>query len=876
MKIVDDMKGISSNWYQTTPGAYDEMWSAENKPHPHWQYFIESLQSMGLDEMEWRRGEAQRILRENGVTYNVYGDPNGLHRPWELDPIPFLISSEEWSTIEQGLTQRAEVMNLLLTDIYGPRKLIKKGLLPQEIVYSHPGFLRPCDQIMLPGKHQLIIYGVDMARGPDNQMWIVGDRSQAPSGAGYALENRMAMTRILPSLFRDCQVHRLAMFFHSLRSTLATIAPQQKDDLNIVVLTPGPRNETYFEHAYLAAYLGYTLVQGEDLFVSEGKVWLKSLGGPVQVDVILRRLDADFCDPLELRPDSMLGVPGLVEAARRGNVAIANPLGSSILENPALIPFLPKIANYFLGQGLRLPSVATWWCGHKKERDYVLANLDKLVIKPLYRHPSIKPLFGAMMSKKELANLKARIIARPENYVGQQRVSYSSTPSLVNGMLEPRQAIIRSFMVSRDSDYQVMPGGLTRVAIQKDKPVVSNQTGGVSKDTWVLASEPEKQVSLWLQPAPDQITSASISNIPSRTADNLFWVGRYAERAEDSARYLRIVIQKLLQSQKQADDNEHISVRNLLRALTHVTATYPGFMMEDNEALLNNPTEELLAVTLDAQRSGGLSFTVNALIQAAYGVRDRWSTDTWRVIDDISEDWLERVGRNPIHLLELQDMLDQLITSLVALSGLNSESMTREQGWRFLDIGRRIERSLMIISIMRSLTVPVYSPVVENIMLESALVSNESLITYRRRYRSYLQLSTVLELLLFDEDNPRSLIFQLNRMQEHAQYLPKESAARQLTDIERLLLDASTQLRLNDAAALSQAGHEAPSHQSLDQLLSRLGYLISQMSEALGKAYFIPPQTQHQLLDTYDENNANGRNNGNGGTPDGDNTNGKS
>ncbi|WP_455365477.1 circularly permuted type 2 ATP-grasp protein [Kaarinaea lacus] len=851
MKLVDENTNSTSSWYQPTPDAYDEMWSEENKPHSHWQYFIESLQSLGLDEMKRRRGEAQRILRENGVTYNVYGDPSGLNRPWELDPVPFLISSEEWATIEQGLIQRAELMNLLLTDIYGPRQLIKKGILPLELIYSHSGFLRPCDQVKLPGDHQLIVYAADMARGPDNRMWIVGDRSQAPSGAGYALENRMAMTRILPSLFRDCNVHRLAMFFHSLRSSLASIAPQQKDDLNIVVMTPGPRNETYFEHAYLAAYLGYTLVQGDDLSVSDGKVWLKSLGGLVPVDVILRRVDDNYCDPLELRPDSMLGVPGLLEVARRGNVAIANPLGSSVLENPGLIPFLPKIAQHFLGQDLRLPSVATWWCGQKKERDYVLANMDKLVIKPLYRHPSSRPLFGPMLSKKELANLKARILARPANYVGQQRVSFSSTPSLVNGSLEPRQSIIRSFMVARENDYQVMPGGLTRVAVEKDKYVVSNQTGGISKDTWVMASEPEKQVSLWLQPSPDQITSASISNIPSRTADNLYWVGRYAERAEDNARYLRIVIQKLLQAEKQTEKSEQRSIRNLLRSLTHVTTTYPGFVSDENKELLDHPNDELLAITLDTDRAGGLSNTVTALVQAAYGVRDRWSTDTWRVIDDITEEWLERSVKNNISLIVLQDMLDQLITSLVALSGLTNESMTREQGWRFLDIGRRIERSLMVISIIRTLAVPVYSPLVENAMLEATLVSNESLITYRRRYRSYLQLTTVLELLLFDDANPRSLIFQLNTMQQHIQKLPKEASSKNLTELQRLLLEASTQLLLNDAATLSQPDRDVPTHQSLDQLLARLSHLLGEMSQVITNSYFTAPQAPHQLVNTY-------------------------
>jgi len=855
MSSLENSLELARSWYQPSPDSYDEMWSSDQQPHSHWQYFIESLQTLGLGEMERRRGEAQRLLRENGVTYNVYDDPKGLNRPWELDPIPFLISSEEWAGIEQGLIQRAELMNFLISDIYGDRKLIKKGLLPQELIYRHSGFLRPCDQIRLLGKHQLILYAADMARGPDNQMWIVGDRSQAPSGAGYALENRMTMTRILPSLFRDCQVHRLAMFFHSMRATLAEIAPAtigRGENLNIVILTPGPRNETYFEHAYLAAYLGYTLVQGEDLSVRDGRVCLRSLGGPVPVDVIVRRVDSNFCDPLELMPNSMLGVPGLLEVARRGNVAIANPIGSSILENPGLIPFLPKIAQYYFGQDLRLPSVATWWCGQKKERDHVLNNLDKLVVKPLHRHSTTKPIFGPTLSKKELANLKVRIASNPGNYVGQQYVSFSSTPSLQNGKLVPRQSIIRSFMVARENDYLVMPGGLTRVAVDPNIPSVSNQVGGISKDTWVMASEPEKQVSLWLQPSAQASIETRSTTLPSRTADNLFWVGRYAERAENNARYIRAVIQKMLQAQNRSDNNDQVSLRNLLHALTHVTTTYPGFLAEKNQTLLDNPNDELRAITLDANRNGGLTHTVNALIQSAYGVRDRWSTDTWRVMDDINESWMDVSNRKTMSLEDIHDMLDQLITSLVALTGLNTESMTREQGWRFLDSGRRIERALIVISLIRSLAVPIYKPGVENVMLESLLLSCESLITYRRRYRSYLQLSTVLDLLLFDNSNPRSLIFQLERMQEHVEYLPKDISDKHMTPLERLVLESSTQIRLSDTHQLTSVEDNSPTRQNLDQLLSRLSHSISQMSLVITDTYFRSLQTPHQLVSTQE------------------------
>jgi len=856
MSSVENSLELARSWYQPSPDSYDEMWSTDQQPHSHWQYFIESLQTLGLGEMERRRREAQRLLRENGVTYNVYGDPNGLNRPWELDPIPFLISSEEWSGIEQGLTQRAALMDLLLTDIYGERKLIKKGLLPQELIYRHSSFLRPCDQIRLPGKHQLILYAADMARGPDNQMWIVGDRSQAPSGAGYALENRMTMTRILPSLFRDCQVHRLAMFFHSLRATLAEIAPPligRGENLNIVILTPGPRNETYFEHAYLAAYLGYTLVQGEDLSVRDGRVCLRSLGGPVPVDVILRRVDSYYTDPLELKPDSMLGVPGLLEVARRGNVAIANPIGSSILENPGLIPFLPKISQYFLGQDLRLPSVATWWCGQKKERDHVLANLDKLVIKPLHRHPTNKPLFGPTLSKKDIATLKARILANPSNYVGQQYVSFSSTPSLQNGKLVPRQSIIRSFMVARENDYLVMPGGLTRVAVNPNVPSVSNQVGGISKDTWVMASEPEKQVTLWLQPTAQSAMESRSTSLPSRTADNLFWVGRYAERAENNARYIRVVIQKMLQMQNRSDNNDEVSLHNLLRALTHVTTTYPGFLAEKNQDLMEHPIDELRDITLNYNRSGGLTHTVSALIQSAYGVRDRWSTDTWRVMDDINESWMDVSNRSSMSLEDMHDMLDQLITSLVALSGLTTESMTREQGWRFLDSGRRIERGMIVISLARSLAVPVYSPGVENVMLESLLLSCESLITYRRRYRSYLQLATVLDLLLFDNSNPRSLLFQLERMHEHVDKLPQDALDRHMSALERLVLEASTLIRLSDTQYLTDIENNAGTRQNLDQLLSRMTHSLSQMSEVITETYFRSLQVPHQLVSSNQE-----------------------
>ncbi|HQR50790.1 MAG TPA: circularly permuted type 2 ATP-grasp protein, partial [Methylophilaceae bacterium] len=477
--------------YRLGIGAYDEMLDGAGNVRPHWGQLMHALHALGPQEVEQRHKEALKLLRENGVTYNVYGDPDGANHPWQLDPVPLLISGKEWYDIEAGLLQRAELLNLLLADLYGPRELIRKGLLPLELVYNHGGFLRACDQVRLPGRHQLILYAADLARGPDQNMWVLGDRTQAPSGTGYALENRLAMSRVLPSLFRSAQVHRLEPFFQSLRAGLNSLSPQQSDIPRVVVLTPGPFNETFFEHAYLASHLGYPLVQGDDLTVRDGHVWLKSLTGLQRVDIILRRVDDNYCDPLELRGDSRLGVPGLLEAARRGNVAIANPLGSSILENPGLQPFLPGIARHFLGQPLQLPSIATWWCGQPQEMDYVLANLDQLVIKPIYRNPGVRSVFGHLLSQQQLAEWRDRIRANPAFYVGQEHESFSTVPSVVAGGYEPRQALLRCFLVARADGYTVMPGGLTRSAPEKGDMPISNQMGGISKDTWIIASEPQ-------------------------------------------------------------------------------------------------------------------------------------------------------------------------------------------------------------------------------------------------------------------------------------------------------------------------------------------------------------------------------------------------
>lgn len=825
--------------YRFPSGVYDEMCSAPGVLRPQWEYLMRAFAAMGPEELARRIQEARRLLRDNGVTYNIYDDLQGPEprqgRPWALDPIPVLLTSQEWSGIERGLIQRAELLDLVLADLYGPRKLMRKGLLPPELVYIHPGFLRPCDGMRAAGGHHLQLYAADLGRAPDGTVWVIGDRSQVPSGAGYALENRIVLSRILPSLYRDSQVHRVAVFFRTLRNTLAQLALVRGDNPRIVVLTPGPGNETYFEHAYLANYLGYPLVQGNDLTVRDGRVWLKTLERLQPVDVILRRVDESFCDPLELRGDSVLGTPGLLHAVRTGHVAVVNALGSGVLENPALMAFLPGICRQLLGEELRIPSVETWWCGEAQGCEHVLANLERLVIKPVAPHPSSSTIFGRRLTAAQREALAAEIRARPQLFVGQEEVALSTAPVLEGSCLAPRPLVLRAFLTARDETYAVMPSGLSRASSSLADAVVSSQQGGIAKDTWILASEPEMHVSLLPAAERPLALTRTGGEVPSRVADNLFWLGRYAERTEGAARLLREVLLQILETEAPQPDR---SLAVLLRAVTHHAGTYPGFADEDTKERVAE--QELLSVITDGRRMGSLRASVTDLVQAGRSVRDRLSRDAWRIINNVDEEF--------DHAPSLSDALEnveRLIIALAAFAGLSAESMSRGQGWRFLSIGRRIERALQTINLLRATVVSAGEP--DGALWEAVLAITDSVKTYRRRYRSQMQVGAVLDLLLHDESNPRSVGFQLMSLQEDVVGLPRKNAAPHRSPEERLVLEALTALRLSDADELAQVPPGKSVREGLDQLSARLGYLLGSLSDALSRSYFTHTEMPKQL-----------------------------
>src|SRR6266536_2692409 len=531
--------------YQPVKGAFDELLTAEGEARPHYVALLRALEKLGPAELKRRAETSRRLVHEQGISYNVYGDARGLDRPWQIDPVPFVIAAEEWKSLETALVQRALLINRVLADCYGPQNLIRSGWLPPALVYAQPDFLRPCHGVRAPQDVFLHFYAADLVRLPDGQWWVSSDRTQIPTGAGYALANRLVTSRILPEPFRDEKVQRLAGFFRELQKSLARLALRRTDNPRVVLLTPGPYNETYFEQAWLARYLGYMLVEGQDLMVRDDRVYLKTLSGLEPVDVILRRVDDDFCDPLELRNDSMLGVPGLLEALRAGNVAVANAPGSGLLQSPAFLGFLPGLCRRLLGEELKLPSIATWWCGQETARAYVLEHLDELFVKPAFRSRvrGMEPRRDLSTSERDA--LKRGIEFRPHLFVGQQRLELSRAPAWSDAGVNAQAVALRAYLVAGEGGYKVMPGGLTRVASESSGRSVSMQHGGASKDTWVLSDAPVEEITL-LHPVNQKIELRRVgNNLPSRMADNFFWLGRYAERADGTARQLRSALLRI-------------------------------------------------------------------------------------------------------------------------------------------------------------------------------------------------------------------------------------------------------------------------------------------------------------------------------------------
>jgi uncharacterized circularly permuted ATP-grasp superfamily protein/uncharacterized alpha-E superfamily protein len=822
--------------YRPAAGAWDDMVDGGGRLREEWSVIGPALDGLGLHELRRRQGDTARLLAADGVTYNAYGDDGGLEDRWLLDPLPSVIGPRDWAALEAGVAQRAQLLDLVLGDLYGERDLVRRGLVAPEVVFGHPGFLRPWDGVRQGGPSQLFLHAANVARDAGGAWVVLSDQTQAPSGMGYALENRVVVSRVLAGVFRDAGVQRLAPFFRSLRAGLQAAAPAAVEDPTIVVLSPGPRAETAFEHGLLARHLGYPLVEGSDLTMRDGRVWMRSLGRPVAVHVILRRVDAWYCDPLELKGDSHLGVPGLIEACRRGHVSIVNTLGSGVLENPALLRSLPRICEALLGEPLLLPSPAVWWCGDAGERSHVLANLGRLVVRPISFDAGQPSTFGPGLPAGELDDLRRRIEAAPWAWTAQEPVALPSVPTLGTDGVAAGRVVFRTFAVAGPGGWEVMPGGLTRLR---------NGRAPGSKDTWVLATDGEAQQSFWLQDGPAVAAAEAGAAMSSRVAENLFWLGRYAERAEEVTRLVRVVTDRAIELEETSNPAGHQCLRALLQAVTEVTATHPGFVGDGAERRIASPDAELLRIVVDAGAEGTIAHAVSGLLEAARAVRDQLSGDTWLVVGALGRELADLgllAGPHPDPAAATQATLGRVMQGLLALTGLVADSMVRDVGWRFLDAGRRIERSVQLLDLLRSTVAVDRGTATDSLLFESVLTSTESIITYRRRYRSHAQLQTLLDLLLLDAGNPRSLVFQLDQLAASLAVLPGGSrsgpAAGKLSEPERLVLEATTALRLADTEALATA-RDGDHRPDLDAFLARLLDLLGRTADAIDASSFV-------------------------------------
>jgi len=762
-------------------GLYDEFLGSDGNIRPHWREIAAYFERLGPGEITRRWNHARKILRDNGVAYQVgMPDAEDATRSWELNPIPLRIPGSDWALIEPAVRQRARLLNAALNDLYGKQDLIRESLIPPALVFGSSSYLLPCVGVPVPHDARLVMYAVDLARSPDGSWWVISDSTQAPAGAGYALENRVVLSRVFPEIFQTARIARLGGFFRQMKTALEALNPRPGLPPTVVMLTPGRLSETYFEHAYLTRQLGFTLVEGQDLVVRNDTVYIRTLQGLQRVDVILRHVDDDYCDPLELRDESLLGVPGLMNAIRAGSVTLANSLGSGLVQSPALPAFLPKICERLLGEKLRMPSIASWWCGQSREQQYVLRNLHGLKVKASFDFPGDRPDPDA-----DPKRLRAAIQARPEFVTGQEIVRLSQCPDFIGGRLRPFSVVLRVFAVRNGDDYLVMPGGLTRVADEESSHGVLMRNDGGTKDTWVDLAEAEP-ANHAAGPASETELRRVTPGVTSRIADSLFWFGRYIERCEFSARMARAVREGLLNQQGWLELSDF---RPVLRTLEHFGQYQPRASTASQTTL----DRELIRQMLDRESSGSLAAIVDRLRDVISSVRDQVTTDTWRIANQLP-DLIAQGERN-----ESDFDLNALILHISALNGVLTENMTHGSAWRFMELGRRIERATYSARLVAEALTARRDAA--STLFDVLLDVFDAVITYRQKY-AVVRRDAVLDLLLGDESNPRALATQLSLLLEDLLSLPREHADTFKLPEERLALRVLSDVRLLDVAQL--------------------------------------------------------------------------
>ncbi|WP_421840298.1 circularly permuted type 2 ATP-grasp protein [Mycobacterium sp.] len=792
--------------------SHDEFIDEAGNVRPAWAELAEAVAGRGRAGLERLRTVVHSLIDNDGITYTGVDSDRGVAavghppepRPWILDTLPMVVSAADWEVLEAGLVQRSRLLDAVLADLYGPCSLLTEGLLPPELVFSHPGYVRAASGIEVPGHHQLFMHACDVSRLPDGSFAVNADWTQAPSGAGYALADRRVVANAIPDLYENIGPRPTTPFAQALRLALIDAAPDVAQDPVVVVLSPGIYSETAFDHAYLATLLGFPLVESADLVVRDGILWMRSLGSLKRVDVVLRRVDAAYVDPLDLRADSKLGVVGLVEAQHRGTVTVVNTLGSGILESPGLLRFMPDLAERLLGEAPLLSTAPVYWGGIRSERSHLLNNLSSLLIKPTVGGQT---LVGPMLSGAQLAELAARVETMPQQWIGQELPQFSVAPTDHAGVLSSASVGMRLFTVAQRSGYAPMIGGLGYVLASG--PAAATLQTVAAKDVWVRPTEralAETATPPSLEP-PAKTAAGTWGVSSPRVLSDMFWMGRYGERAENMARLLIVARERYHVFRHQQDAEESECVPVLMAALGQITGTDTGAgndSAHDRAEMIAVAPSTLWSLTVDPDRSGSLVQSVEGLALAARAVRDQLSNDTWMVLAGVERAVAHR-SDPPQSLAEADALLAsaqaETLAGMLTLSGVAAESMVHDVSWTMMDIGKRIERGLWVTALLQATLTTVRSAAAEHTVIESTLVACESSVIYRRRTVGKASVAAVTELMLFDAQNPRSLVYQLERLRADIGALPGSSGS---SRPERVVDEISTRLRRSDPAELQR------------------------------------------------------------------------
>jgi uncharacterized circularly permuted ATP-grasp superfamily protein/uncharacterized alpha-E superfamily protein len=769
---------------------------------------------------------AEGLLREHDVAY--IATDTERKRPWHLDVFPLLVEPEDWARLTRGLVQRARLLNAIVGDLYGPQQLLKSGMIPAPMVFANPEFMPNSSGYKARDGEFLHFLAFDVGRAPDGQWWILSQRTESPAGIGYALENRIVTSRSIPEQFNAYNLHRLAGFFRRFADHFAHLGDQHRS----VVLTGGPEQQDYFEHALIGRYLGYPVVESADLTIRDSRVFMKTLEGLERVDLIIRRIASEHCDPLELRAAPGLGIAGLLHAARSGNVVVANAIGSGIAESAALLPLLPDLSVAMFGEPLELPSIGAWWCGSPDACEHVLAHADRLALRHAFkpRHLLAAGAWEFAQSDPDLpdrAALEAALDMHPQDYVGVERMRLSTTPCLTaDGTLRPMPMVLRVYVAATDEGYVVMPGGLAKISGQ------DLGTGTqVSKDVWVLSHEPIEPETL-LKPLRAATLKRSDRDLASKTADDLFWLGRYVERADGNVRMFRSLFLHL--AGEASFGNVPVALDILTALMVSLGQVEPRHSRRLLAAGYRGIEHEIWNILFDPESADSLANVLANVARTADQVRERLSPDAWRIIERLTS--MPKLRWRGHSVSDAVNVLNDLTDAQSAINGLIHENMTRGYGWRFLDMGRRIERARYIIRIMRELLIRVdrEAPGVLGMQLELA----DSLITYRSRYKTEPQLPAVLDLVLADDSNPRSLVFQLSEMKAHMAVMPLEEMGGHLSRAQRNLIAIHTEVILADVDRLATVTSRNGRRTHLNRLLNRCEQGLAKLTDLITQTYF--------------------------------------